>query len=865
MDSNSRDYDTYRGTEAAQNTPDLGKKGGGKTAGSAAKEDGRAKEAAAAEGDFGQGDQGINGAKQKEQLPGGWKSSVGKKLLSKKGGGKSKIGGKVTASGFVIICLVMLAVVGTVVTSPLFIIGMLDYNLQKTLGFSPTVAILEKATGYFLGEKLSKGEVPVDYARDLAKSGIQVGQVTVAGDFVPTNKYIANVEELNKIAAIGSGFQLTDADGELAVLFGDELIRADDFVAAVESDPKLYAAFSEATDISARYYYSKEANEVFDETGASRNSFYDFKSTGDAEIDQENYNKMLESALDIESEVSVNGFGEDSELNVSMEGNGSDVVEEVADGTTGADTTDSTARGAQIMNAAVSADESYKAAAAFVALEEVTNRVRLDGSGPMNETMNMLYTPTITTYVDVSSGEEVQKETAIIDTPNFAAAASEGTFSKTEAMSFARDRVLISTGSADEEIIKESGISTDGQKKSDTIISMLGLSKADKGILDKAADNIDVALAKNSAVYQGIIGGNRIVEGGSFVSDTINMRLVAALPSDAETVLAYNHEASDALARKEAAERATLSPFDISSPNTFLGSIAYSFAAGLIRNRSTLGGGSALSTLGSVASATSDSLNGLLGGAIADGEDSNYLTTFGDYCKTPEGVSSSADIFCTQTGTITTKFLKRKEEDWNIDKDEYEEFVLLAMGRKPTVGLKNTAACEALAEKNALEFVADLFGAYSVCDDIDEDDKGKVNGADYVLSDNNSKRAKMEEYAGYALYDEVSSLLEGKESTAYQIRKEYYAKHPVDNSAAGVLASRSGLSKAEAQVALNYYSYLDMIANYHPETRFSFGEPQVMIEKNILVEHSDSIALNYYAVKHGEIEYDSIRSRSFAA
>ena len=244
-----------------------------------------------------------------------------------------------------------------------------------------------------------------------------------------------------------------------------------------------------------------------------------------------------------------------------------------------------------------------------MAIEEPIQRARIEGDGPVNEVMNTLNEVSNATYVDVNTGKEVTTTASIIDTANFAAAASEGTFSKDEAANFARDRVLKSTGTSNDGIIRDTAVGVEGQKKSDSVIGMgIGLETVDRGVLDKAVDNIEIAVSeKNSDLFRSVIGGNRAVEGGSFISNSINMQTLGALPSDSETVLVYSHEANEALARKEAAERATLSPFDISSPNTFLGSIAHGFASSMIRNKKSSMFSSAVSSLGSVASVTGDS------------------------------------------------------------------------------------------------------------------------------------------------------------------------------------------------------------------------------------------------------------------
>lgn len=872
MDNNLSEHDPYRGMKRAQddirpefsplkNSPEANKA----EENNSGKRDLKAAEKAAADKDVEKADQGgVNAAKKSESSPAGLFSGTGRNILKKKSG--IPFLGKKSAGSFIGILVAMLAVGTMMVGTPIFMIGALDYNLQKSLGFSGTVAILEKIAEHITGEKITKGNVPKNYAEDLANAGITVGQVTANGDFVKTNVYIADLDERKDIAAVGSGFQTTTQDGELAVLYDNEIIKGEDFVAAVESDPKMYAAFSEAANISAKFYYSSEVNDIYNEMGITRHAFHNFEITGDEEKDMENYNKILEEVLDKQSDLSVNGFSEEEDsFTTTIKGDAEAVVQDIADQAHGLDPTK---KASQLLNSAISANEPYRAAAAFMAIEEPIQRARIEGDGPVNEVMNTLNEVSDATYIDVNTGQEVTTTASIIDTPNFAAAASEGTFSKSEAANFARDRVLKSTGGASDGIIKDTAVDQDGQKKSDSVIDMgIGVTAADKSVLDKAVDNIEIAVSeKNSDLFRSVIGGNRAVEGGSFISNSINMQTLGALPSDQTTVLAYSHEVNEAIARKEAADRATKSPFDISSPNTFLGSIAHSFASSMLRNRRSVLFSSAVSTLGSVASVTNDSLAGLFGGAVADGEDESYLTTFGDECVTASGVTSSADIYCTQHTTIVTKYIEKDGDYWDseVDSDSYEkEFVLPAMDRKTTVGVKDASVCEKAAEdKSVIDSLAGIFGLYDACNEVDA---GVANGAAYVLSDSNSDKSKMEKYAGKALYDEASSLLEESETPAYLIKKDYYAKHPKDNSPAGILARRSGLSRWEAEIALNYYSYLARIKNYDPTTRFAFGEDLVIKEESPLKGHSDKIALNYYAVKRGGIEYDSIRNRSFAA
>ena len=872
MDNSLSEHDPYRGMRRAQDDiqPDFApgdviQKGANKLKDNTKKSLKAAEDFATKKG-VGKQNPSVNAAKKTEKTPNGLFSGTGRDLPKGTNGKRKFSFGKKSARIFVGAFVGMTAVWVFVIGAPIYMIGALDYNLQNSIGISFIQEALEGQARHVTVSMLLDGKVPDKYANDLAKVGINVGQVTANGEFIRTNSFIANIDDKKDLASLGSGFHVRTEDGELAVLFEDEVIKAEDFATAVEANPAMFMAYSEATDIMARFFYSREVNDIFSEMCLTRHSFHDFESTGDAKKDQDNFNKILEEMLNCSSDVNMSGAGADGSefFSASMEGNAEEIISEVGEAQSMVSTANATSKAAQLLNSAISANEPYKAAASFMAIEEPIQRARIEGDGPVNELMNVLQERSVATYVDVNTGKTVSNEHSILDTPNFSAAVSQGKFSKEEAANFARDRVLKSTDSVDGDVIKDTAVSQEGQKKVDTVLGISLGNSADEEVLKKASDNIEIAaLEKNSDLFKSEIGGNRAVEGGSFISKTISMSTLGAMPSDEEAVLVYNHEVNEALAKRAAAERATKSPFDISSPNTFLGSIMHSFAVGMLKNSQVSNGVSFVSSVGSLANVTNDSFNGLFGGAIADGEDSNYWTTFGNLCETPKGVKSSADIYCTQTTTITTKFMDKKLD---VDKEEYEKFVKYGMGRKPTVGVNDAKACEDLADKTVIDEIADIFGVYAACDAVrNSDDKAIVSGAAYVISVYNENRAELEKMSGYALRDKVESLLTESESTAERIKREYLAEHPVDHSAAGIIAERSGLSKEEAQIALNYYNYLARISNYDPTTRFAFGETLVLKHKSPLKDHSNSIALNYYAVKRGEIEYNSIRNRSFAA
>jgi hypothetical protein len=241
---------------------------------------------------------------------------------------------------------------------------------------------------------------------------------------------------------------------------------------------------------------------------------------------------------------------------------------------------------------------------------------------------------------------------------------------------------------------------------------------------------------------------------------------------------------------------------------------------------------------------------------MADGKNNTYLETSGEDCETAWSIGSMADLYCTQKNTIYTGLMKNTREDWDklfesdYYEESYEDWVKKGMARW-VWGTKDTIACETGT-------IADIFFNFlDICpggDDI-------ATGAEYVMSSDNSV---VREFSGYTLYDTVSSLLSGEESEASRILEEQRKEHPLDNSRAGVVARRSGMTKRQAEIALAYADYLNMVARYDASSRYAFGKVEFDIpEKSLLEEHSEKINGDLYCFWRGRNEYGNVRDRNF--
>lgn len=770
-----------------------------------------------------------------EESPGRFsRFGFGKGKAKKKGKGKklaliASLGGVLFSSIFAI------GLVGI----PMLLIGTIDMNLQCTVGICGTTAILEKQSEYVTAEMSTAGEFPAGFSNDLADNGIYVGQVTASGDFVRTDTYIADIDKLTDIATMGH-FQANPTEsGQLAFLFDNQIINASDFVATVESNPTMYAAFTEATDISARYYYSNGVQEVYDNAGISRNLFRDWKKTHDHETNMQTFNEIKDKALNAASSLNTAGCSTGDCSESGTLSNGSNFAADTIISKVSSAVDGKNASAAELLNMAASASEPYLAATAFVIVEEPIQRARADGTGPVNELMDALGRKKTVTYTDVVTGEKITSEKSVLETTNFAAAISRGTFSKKEANNFSRDRILLATGNADNtDLIQNTSISTNGKKNSSIATNKDSQDEGDSVYNDSSKSSVEIALSKkNSDLFTSVVGGNRIVEGGSFLSKMINTKNIGAMASDSATVAAYNREVETILARRAAADRATLSPFDISSSHTFLGSIVYNFANSVLRNPSS--SSPTTSGLNTIGNFVQSSTKNLFGSAIADGDDDETFATLEGECSTVKVALAVGDLYCTSHNTVSTGYMHYTKEDWansgigvdisgNIEGESgYADFTNFAMDREATVGIKSADICKAYKAKydpgliiNIISGLSKLFGTYQECNDGVGD--GIATGVKYTLNSSNTDTLL---YSGYALYDTVSSLLKNKKSNTAIYRDTYYAAHPRDNSPAGRLARISGMTKEEATIALNYASYLTYLANYDPSTRYAFGVP----------------------------------------
>lgn len=161
----------------------------------------------------------------------------------------------------------------------------------------------------------------------------------------------------------------------------------------------------------------------------------------------------------------------------------------------------------------------------------------------------------------------------------------------------------------------------------------------------------------------GIAAGELFTLGAANANFKSGVSASGQVPASKEAVLAYNRSVNQVAALEAEVDRLTYSPFDITSPNTFFGSIAYSL---LPLNSSGITG-----TFSNILRTTTKSIGKLAGTVKAEDGQNSYMTTFGNdlgSCPTLDAMG----IACSVHGTIIPI---SPNADNPVDDEEYLEII----------------------------------------------------------------------------------------------------------------------------------------------------------------------------------------------
>lgn len=547
-----------------------------------------------------------------------------------------------------------------------------------------------------------------------------------------------------------------------------------------------------------------------------------------------------------------------------------------------------------MISVAVAANEIYQSINYFMALMENPSKMMAgDGdNSAINETLNMLTTPVSGTFTDsskleitldsvakklISSGEA--KEETITGAPieanglqmMLAGAPALAQTNSRYSLESTISSIAKAMNMTNKQVIGCTITQTTGAIVSIAAnVLTLGVATIAEmawGLVKSAAISIGAELVLSflipkiaqvlfSNVFESVTGipaGEMLARGGSATNTRLGRSGSAQSLSSESAALAYADVNQEVIAMEAEADRLNRSPFDISSKNTFLGSIAYKFLPLSLSVSNTT---STISSVSNLTHITSDSIASLTSSASAKTKkDSTYMTTFGD-CPQLEGIGAVGDIYCNPVTTTDTELIDIEPDDDDYlnaikddldceDKDtceikensELSKYIVYCANRDSPFGVidANILGSLNIGENNEIASTAKTVAGWvpilgDVVDIVDAaTESTNVEWANGKKCVNSEENGDWETFKYYQRFYEDQRILEqigqydddGGKSPVTAFLEKYEDEHPVDNSAAGTLARIAGITKDDAEFVIALADYSQFLENYDPSTRLA--------------------------------------------
>ena len=356
---------------------------------------------------------------------------------------------------------------------------------------------------------------------------------------------------------------------------------------------------------------------------------------------------------------------------------------------------------------------------------------------------------------------------------------------------------------------------------------------------------------------------------------------------------AYAVAQKQVIAENAKYERAELSPFDITSKNTFMGTLLTQLMSYMHTN--TL-----MSTVTTSNSVVSSALVSIVEPSAMAYDITANLPSMEDYentCPYLASIGAVGDAFCnpyimTDLSTMDEDPADVIDKVYNyggIDESSDDENIII---KKDSDLAKYIRYCDdrnspfGVADQSIASEVGDFgtvdsnagngaIGAVPVVGDVIEiiDDAEQMNNVGYISgescvagndvnaasSPNWNKAKYYQRFVEDQSLAESMGLIEKSAVTAYL--EDYYKEHPLDNSREGILARYSGLDKETVVALLDVIEYYNFVANYDASDRYAFGEQPIETERKIQFDNENVLAGDVTLIDH--IVYADVRNRVF--
>jgi hypothetical protein len=757
----------------------------------------------------------------------------------------------------------------------------------------------------------------------LAKNGIEVGHLGANGVF-----------ETGDLLA-----------GKSRVLrYNGEIITADVFQAKFAGDATFREAYYKAKRGRVAGFFDDASDWFYRKMGMSRNIFDDYKSTGNATTDDQTFKETIagrvqgtDSDLNTASrQTDDNGTPDNpADDTTSTVKNGEDIKTNNTDGgtpqTKARNLVNSLAgkvsnvgapvcaalRVANMISITVAANQIFQSANYFMGMmENVSKMMAGEGDGAaINETLNFLTKPTTNEvqYTDESgtttktvTGSPMEASGPKLVLGGIIPTKYEvGAYSLDNITNAATTAVIVGGATsvtcsgvqAASAIISLAATSIPGGTLAKFVVGMLAetvggviMTGIVAGVVSVLVPTVAKALFTDVfETYTGVPAGELFAQGAATANFQVAQTSSAYMPASEEQLKTQNRNTAVALAQEAEIDRNNRSPFDVTSKNTFLGSIvagvlpvisssSTAFQPALMFNR-----------------VVGNAVKQIMPSASAADQGVSYTTTY-EECKNMKGVMCDIYGYPIPASDSSTVEIQPDDPDYervvmaNMDVDENEKmtirdnselakFITFCANRESPWGVTDANILNALQTNfgvvlNNLPFLRDVTDMVNAAEDA-----ANLGWGTGDICKNSVDNARWDsEFKYYQRYVEDMRILgqagaleeDGNPVLAYQDR--YYEKNPLDNSYEGVLARITGLSKEDVAFMLEFVNYSQFLAGYNPSERVAFGGGNL---EQALEENGAGVGLSIQMAKSTQgavpdfldvqrVIYADVRNRSFA-
>lgn len=656
-----------------------------------------------------------------------------------------------------------------------------SWGALGVIALMAAVAAVLMSFGNFIPAAISERLIEatdVQYA-DAVESKILVFQQALESGDIPSN----TVKRLE-----GQGVEVNGS----TLTFKGETITAGNFIDKVHSNAAFYNAFTAATYDRAAYFYDEPAEEVFRKIGTTRDNYNKSSEFGavmsklvgeGSDVNVSNVGLVEKENEKGEKYEEYEVIGETGHSGSSAEG----FVKTVAENNIDEDEFSATMNATTAINNADIITKEQKSAIFFMAFMENISKMKAgDGNeSKINEAMNYLFKQQESSITDVKTGETITTKGSMLESPSLYAILAGEKIDVNKVTNYASDRVLksvenrVGTGNVSNEY-REENVTSTGTKTRGTIGRFLwgGEETASFDAMANTVPIVNESMVDNGFdTIGGIYGGELLVEGAVNVGKML-AKASGGTAGDGDAVKSYARLGNEIAALDKEADRLNKSPFDITSSNTFLGSIFHKFG-----------------------SVFKNGIFSLFSSASAEDEGTLYLSNFGTDCETIGSVGAVGSAACSEIATFDTstlddpfnnsEFMAFVEENTEYENgkrtvkpdSDLANFIKYNNERMTPIGAMDGGILEALTGgSSSIPFISDIVSMIKTWLGASDEDKAIATGKVFVNSSSNPDWAKYkyaQRYVSLARATDALRQYDGDETAYNNIKYFEGSENPV--------------------------------------------------------------------------------------